>query len=118
MSRMTDLRDHLEAAGYEVYFPGQKVGECKKPYIVIKSEGLTQVQQLSSDFRLYAIMCYVPHRRFSDLEDMVEDVKEHMKGIYPVFVSTRFETPDFYDTDINAHMISIQYRNVKKFYHH
>jgi hypothetical protein len=117
-SRIADLREHLESKGYEVYYPAQKVGECKRPYVVVKDEGLTQFQQFSSDIRLYAIMCYVPAARFGDLELMVDKLKEDMKPIYPMYVSTRFETPSFYDDEVKAYMISVQYRNAKKFYNH
>jgi hypothetical protein len=117
ISRLTDLYEFLEGRGYEVYFPGQKVGECKKPYVVIKDEGLIQVQQFSSDFRLYGIMCFVPLARFADLEVMVDQLKDHMKELYPFFVSTRNETPSFLDEAVKAHMISVQYRISKKFYH-
>lgn len=116
-NRIQDLYVHLESKGYEVYFPGQKTTECLKPYIVIKDEGLTQFQQYSSDIRLYAVMCYVPYARFTDLETMVDTVKDRMKELYPMFVSTRFETPSFYDDTVKAYMISIQYRVAKKFYH-
>lgn len=115
-SRMEDLRDHLTNNGYDVYYPAQKTGECRAPYVVVKDEGLTQFQQFSSDIRLYAIMCYVPFVRFGDLEPMVDRVKWIMKSKYPLFVSTRSETPSFYDDSVKAYMISIQYRNAKKFY--
>lgn len=115
-NRIEDLYVHLQSHGYEVYFPGQKTTECLKPYVVIKDEGLTQFQQFSSDIRLYAIMCYVPYRGFSHLETMVDEVKDVMKALFPMFVSTRFETPSFYDDAVNAYMVSIQYRVAKKFY--
>lgn len=116
-NRIRDLYVFLQSKGYEVYFPGQKTTECVRPYIVIKDEGLTQFMQFSSDIRLYAIMCYMPYNRFTELETMVDAVKEAMKEIFPLFVSTRFETPSFYDDTVKAYMVSIQYRVAKKFYH-
>lgn len=116
-TRMKDLRKHLESKGHEVYFPGQKQGECKKRYLVVKDGGLTQYQQVSSDMRLYDIMAYVPKNQYGDMEAFLEQLRQDMKSIYPLFVSTHYETPSFFDDTVEAWMVSVQYRNVRKFNH-
>lgn len=115
-SRIRDLRKHLEDKGYDVYFPAQKIGECTAEYIVVKNEGLTQVQGFSSDQRLYTIMVYVPVNNYSRAEELIDEIKIHMREIFPTFVSMRFETPPFFDDIPKAWMSSMQYRNNKQFF--
>lgn len=112
-SRLLDIYKFLQSKGHEVYFPAQKVGECKKPYIVIKDEGLTQLLNFSSKLQLYSIMAFVPGTRFGDLEPLINQVDEEMKELFPMIKSTNFRTPSFYDDVIKGHMISSQYRNAR-----
>jgi len=61
-------------------------------------------------------MCYVPKNQFTYLEQYVDKVKTIMEGLKPMIMPMHYETPSFYDDTVKAHMISIQYRNYKKFY--
>lgn len=113
-SRIADIYMHLKNAGYSVYYPGQKIGECLRPYLVVRDEGLSRLQQFSSNMRLYAILVYVPQTQFGSLEPLVTSVTDCMKGLYPMIAPTNFQTPSFLDDTVKAHMISTQYRNVIK----
>lgn len=112
-SRLKDIYAYLKSKGYDVYFPGQKVGECKKQYLVVRDDGLAQFQQLSSNRQLYSILVYVPLARYGDLEPLVNRLEEDMKGMHPMIASMHFRTPSFQDDSVKAHMISTQYRNIK-----
>jgi hypothetical protein len=59
-------------------------------------------------------MCYVPKQSYSTLEPMVQEVKEHMKELVPIFHPQGQETPSYYDDSVKAHMVSIEYKNYKK----
>lgn len=113
-SRLQDLYRHLKKCGYDVYFPGIKSGECKDPYIVIKNDGGTKHSSFSSNVDLYSVMCYVPKQSYSTLEPMVQEVKECMKQLVPIFHPQGQETPSYYDDSVKAHMVSIEYKNYKK----
>lgn len=113
-SRIKDIRVHLESKGYEVHFPGQKLGQCKKPYIVVRDDGMSQFQQYSSHRKLYAVMVYVPLDRYGDIEPLADRVEQDMKGLRPMIASTNFRTPSFPDDTVKAHMVSLQYCNIKK----
>lgn len=113
-SRLKDLYKHLKLSGFDVYMPGVKYGDCKAPYVEVKSYGLVNVPGTSSKSSLYIVMCYVPKKSYSELEKLVEDVKKAMYEIKPMFIESGIETPSFYDDSIKAHMISIQYRNSRK----
>lgn len=112
-TRLMDIYKHLKDAGVEVYFPSQKKGECKAPYVVVKDSGTAQYQTFSSDATTYEILCYVPVDRYSTLQVFAAQIKELMRGLWPMIVPIRYETPPFYDDTVNAHMTSIQYRNIK-----
>ena len=113
-SRAQDIYNLLKENGYEVYFPGVKVGECKKPYIVVKNDGSYQHISFSSDVDQYSVMCYVPRLAYSELEPFVQGVRQTMKQLEPMIKPFGSQTPSFYDDTYKAHMISIEYKNYKK----
>lgn len=113
-SRMQDIYMCLRDRGFDVYFPAQKVGECTKPYVVVKDATTSRVTSISSTVTYYDVLCYVPKEQFSTLEVFVESVKDAMKSLYPMIVPTYTQTQSFYDANFDAHMISVQYRNYRK----
>lgn len=113
-SRWQDIFLNLKKAGFDVYSPGTKVGECTKEYIVVKNDGSSKHPTVSSDNDLYAVMCYVPKENYSRLEPMVQEVKKAMKGLEPMILPYGSQTPSYYDDSYKAHMISIEYKNYKK----
>lgn len=113
-SRWQDIFLHLKKEGFDVYSPGIKVGECTEEYIVVKNDGSSKHQTVSSDNDLYAVMCYVPKESYSRLEPMVQEVKKAMKGLEPMILPYGSQTPSYYDDSYKAHMISIEYKNYKK----
>lgn len=113
-SRWQDIFLHLKKAGFDVYSPSTKVGECTEEYIVVKNDGSSKHPTVSSDNDLYAVMCYVPKENYSKLEPMVQEVKKAMKGLEPMILPYGSQTPSYYDDSYKAHMISIEYKNYKK----
>ena len=113
-SRWQDIFLHLQAAGFDVYPPAVKIGECQAEYIVIKNDGSTRHVGISTDDDFYAVMCYVPKQAYSSLEPLVQQVKKTMKELEPMILPYGNQTPSYYDDSVKAHMISIQYTNYKK----
>jgi len=113
-SRWQDIFLHLKKSGFDVYSPGIKVGECTSQYVVVKNDGSSKLPTFSTDSDLYAVMCYVPKEKYSQLEPMVQSVKEAMKGLKPMILPYGSQTPSYYDDSVKAHMISIEYKNYKK----
>ena len=116
-SRLQDIFDHLQSGGFEVYFPAQKVGECLKPYCVVRLNPLTQVPGTSTDLQTYSVICYVPRLNYGQLEGFIRKVKARMKALYPMIVSERTQTQSFYDDQLKGHMVDVGYRNAQKFNH-
>lgn len=114
-SRWKDLFNHLKSKGFDVYSPGSKVGECIEPYVVIKNDGASKLPNFSTNNCLYAVLCYVPRDRYSDLEPYVASVKIAMKELEPLFkLYDSSDMASFYDDALKAHMINVEYKNYKK----
>lgn len=113
-SRWQDIFLHLKSAGFDVYPPAVKLGECESKYIVIKNDGSTRHLGISTDDDFYAVMCYVPKQAYSSLEPFIQQVKQTMKGLEPMILPYGNQSPSYYDDSVKAHMISIQYVNYKK----
>lgn len=113
-SRWQDIFLHLKAEGFEVDSPGIRVGECITPYIVVANDGSVRHTGISTDDDFYAVMCYVPKKRYSELEVMVQKVKCSMKKLEPMILPYGLQTPSYYDDGVKAHMVSIEYKNYKK----
>lgn len=113
-SRWQDIYIHLKNKGYDVYAPAQKEGECTEPYIIIKNDGSYKHNEFSSDRDMYAIYVYVPKLKYSLLEPIVQMVKKDMRELYPMFIPYGQQLPSYYDDDVKAHYIGIEYENYKK----
>lgn len=106
------IADALKDHDIEVYPPALKIGECKKEYVVVKTDGSAQIGDFSSQWRYYTVMLYVPKNQYTRLERFKKIVKEIIAAdLYPMILPTGQETPDFYDDTVNAHMVSMTYRN-------
>lgn len=102
---------------FEVYPPMEKVGDCLEPYIVLKNNGANSTSGLlSSNYYMYSVMCYVPEHQYSYLEEYVMKVKKKMNDERIRFMvqPTGIETTSFYDSSIKAHMISVEYQNIRR----
>lgn len=113
-SRWQDIFTHLKKAGFDVYSPGMKTGECISEYLVVKNDGSSKHISFSTDVDLYAVMCYVPKEKYSSLEPFVQRVKNSMKGLAPMITPYGSQSPSYYDDSLKAHMVSIEYKNYKK----
>lgn len=114
-SRAMDIYKALERNDIEVYFPGQHVGDCMSPYVIVKNDGSYEHVHLSSDRDMYSIMCFVPQNSYSLLEPLVQEVKSVIrKELYPMIRRYGQQMPSYYDDTIKAHYISIEYENYKK----
>ena len=114
-NRWQDLYMFLKSKGFDVYSPGQHVGECKSPYVVVRYDGTTQITNASSHWDLYAVMCYVPQNQYSKLETLTTEVRTAMEELRPMFLKFYEQTSmSAYDEAARAHYTSTEYRNAKK----
>lgn len=105
----------LTNAGFEVYPPATKVGECKRPYIVLKEDGSSQIDDYSSEKVFYRILLYVPRSEYSKLTTFEQEVRNVLDTqLYPLIFPTGQSDPDYYDDNYNAHMRAFFYRNVRR----
>lgn len=105
----------LSNSGFEVYPPATKVGECKSPYIVLKEDGSSQINNYSSERVYYRILLYVPRNMYSQLTVLESEVRKVLDDeLYPLILPTGQSDPDFYDDNYNAHMRAFFYRNNRR----
>lgn len=113
-SRWSDIFLHLKKSGYDVYSPGTKEGECKKPYIVVKGAGISKVPNISSNVALFDLLVYIPKNSYSQLETFVRELEYVMDELWPMIRPAHFQTTPYYDDSVKAWMVSIQYQNYQK----
>ena len=114
-SRWQDLYAHLKKKGYDVYSPATHPEECKKSFLVVKNDGTNKHTQFSSNREQYVIYICVPRQKYSELEPLVQSVKNDMKELYPMFMQyDNLSLPPFYDDTIKAHYSTLEYENYKK----
>lgn len=113
-SVIKQIYDCLKDNGFDVYFPGQYKGECLNPYVVVKQSGSIDTITVSSERPMYDLMVYAPENNYSMLEQIVYDMKQCLKKLYPMITYSGNETSAYYDDEKKAHMISVQYYGIRK----
>lgn len=113
-SRAQDLYMVLKNNGIDVYFQGQKKGDCISPYAVVKSNGSTDHMEYSTNVANYSVLCYVPENEYSKLEVFTNRVKDIIKTIKPLFRPTGYESPSLFDDTVNGYVVSVDYLNYRK----
>lgn len=113
------IYEELKKKGIDVYEPANKVGECKKPYVVVKFAGSTRYYNYSSKRNYYNFLLYVPRNMYSYLSDFEVKVKEVLDSppLYPLIMPTGSSENDFYDDNLNAHLRIFNYYNNQRVKH-
>lgn len=113
-SRLKDIYNFLKNLDFDVYFRGQHKGFCVSNYVVIASTGDTKIPAASTVQNTIEIMCYVPTKVSSELEEFCDQVKDAMKGMYPMIIPLHSDIGDYVDDDKKAVMRTVQYKFYKK----
>lgn len=107
---MIELFDFLYENNIEVYFQGQKKGECTSNYVVVKDSGT--LGELSNKVGSEFIDIILFSKQVTDLINFKNEIKELIKG----FKTLRYlgeETPIIPESDFKAFSCSIVYQNQK-----
>lgn len=107
------LYDFLHDKGIEVYFIGQKKGECLSNYVVIKDSGTIPTIGNKLGSQVIDVYCYVPQGRYTETVAFRNKIKILLKE----FKSLRYtgnETPAIAEDDIKAFSFYIEYVNQKE----
>lgn len=106
------LFEYLQENGIEVYFIGQKVGECKKPYVVLKDDGVNSLEgKLGKGY--IDILFFVPQNQFTKCLSFKSNVKSLLKEFKNIKY-TGNETGIVADDEKKAITFSIMYELYKK----
>lgn len=105
----------LKDNGIEVYPPATHKGECRKPYVVVKQDGSTQVGDFSSERVYYQFLLYVPQNKYQELDNFENEVKGVLATeLYPLLMPTGSNMPDYFEEEKKAHMRSFMYTNNRR----
>lgn len=105
------LSDKLVKNDIEVYPPATKNGECKKPYVVLKQDGQTNISGISSKHGYFMVMLYVPQNQYQELDRFEKKVSDVLNDLVPMIMPTGQSNTDYYDDNYNAHMRYFTYRS-------
>lgn len=107
-----NICDVLTSKGIDVFPPATKYGECKKPYVVLKQDGSSQIGDYSSERVYYRFILYVPKNKYSHLSVFEKEVKKIIdEELFPLIMPVGQNETDYYDDNFNAHMRSFLYSN-------
>jgi hypothetical protein len=99
---------YLESKGFIVYPPSTKKGECTKDYLVLADASTNQISDYSSEYHYYDIMCY--SKTYSGVLKLNDEVRKVMVNFAPQLMPTGNSTQAYYDSEVKAFMISVEYR--------
>lgn len=108
------LYHHLKSEGLNPYLIGQHVGECEKPFVIIK-EG-TQIPSLHSrniGQQPIDMILFLPVSSYKQVAIYRKDVIGSLKNIKHLR-KTGTETPPIVDDEKKAYTMSIEYVLQKK----
>ena len=105
---MIELFDFLTENDFDVYFIGQKKGNCTKKFIVIRDSGIIPITSNKTATQIIDIIGYVPNSKYTEIEPFKENIKEVMKE-YPARI-TGEESPVVPDNEVKGYTFVITYQ--------
>lgn len=80
--------------------------------ILSKKSGMGSTENSLGSFQYWEVMCYVPATSMLALDNLVTQVEETLKELDVEL--TYNNTPEFYDEVLQAYMISVEFRTIKR----
>lgn len=114
-TRLEDIFLCLQAAGINVFLPGQHVGICTESYVVVKSGIVTPYLQTSTNICYYELLCYTPEQYPTQMERFKDEVKTAMLNLHPMVRYGKSEAPPYFDDEVKAWMVDLTYTCYKKY---
>lgn len=111
---MIRVIDALKFQNIDANFIGQKVGECKSKYVVVKNGGTNGINGSNSvGSQLVDIIFFVPQNTPTQCNQYKTEVKNILKEI-DFLIYTGTETAEVIDPERKAITFSIMYKIIKK----
>lgn len=70
----------VAAAGLDAAKPGEKIGPCKSPYVVVYNGGVIQASRVTG-YRVIGAVAFVPLGRRTELDEMLQSAAAALAGI-------------------------------------
>ena len=107
----TDVMNALDAVA-KTFPPATKSGTLDKWIVVMKKNQQPSLSSKKGGWLYFDIMCYVDSGSILPIDELMENAKSALKNIG--IEITGVETPDFYDTELEAFMTSFEIRIPKE----
>lgn len=104
---ITDMYDALKGAGLDVYLPGQAVGECRAPRVLLADAGVMPAGKTIGRHVFFVTAC-VPFARPIDVSGVLERARAALRGVpsvRPTGETSEGETDD----EGKAYCVSAEY---------
>ena len=106
---------HLKACGHLAYAPGEHVGVCKTPYIVLHEGGTVRmIESRHVGYATLNVICYVPLGRYEDMVPMAARVRADMRALAPQVRPTGYMGPTIIEEEYKAHSKTLEYQTQKR----
>lgn len=104
----------LMAAGLLVYDPGEHIGECKAPYVVLRYTGTyASIQSRHVGSETLEARCYVPLAQYSALKPLKQQVKKALRPLAKQLRPNGHEGADTIEEAYKAHSATVEYDIMK-----
>lgn len=108
------IYDTLKEAGKEVYFAGQKQGECTKEYVVITDSVQVQFSTYTTDIKYYDVYVVVPEDMYTKANQFLEEVIKDLQKLYPALKRAHNISPVIWDEMAQGWTTSEQFTTYRK----
>lgn len=106
------LQEFLKSNGIDAYFVGQKKGECKKEYVVVKNDG-THSENGKVGRGFIDLLFFVPISKYTRCGVFKKDVMSLVKD-FGKLKYTGNDTSIITDDETKSYTFSVLYENYKK----
>lgn len=111
---LTRIYDTLKGAGINVYFAGQKKGNCTENYAVVYEGVRSQFQSYTTDVCYYTVAVVVPEDMYSKATKYLDEVVKALQTLYPSVKRTHSRTNVLWDDMANGWTVSEDFTTYKK----
>lgn len=113
-TRLQDIYNCLNSQGFQVFFPGQHVGDCIQEYVVVKPGVTTAYLEFSTNIAYYELLCYIPEDYPTRIEIFQNQIQKAMLELSPMIRFSNMVTSPYFDDSVKGWMIDLTYQNYRK----
>lgn len=114
-SRLKDIYKNLKDDKIDVYLTGQHIGDCIKPYVVVKKGAVTKMAGYSTLINYFDLLCYVPKNQQTKIDEYIKAIRKSMLKISPMIKFNTTTSEPYFDESVQGFMVDLEYINYSKY---